>query len=97
MFYVGQKVVCVDAACAFSDWTREWLIKGQTYTIAGLAPSPKGRNYPGSLYTVRLTEAPDKPNGFAEARFRPIQERKTDIGFAHEILRKATKRKPATV
>jgi hypothetical protein len=29
--------------------------------------------------------------GFFARRFRPVVERKTDISFAHEILRKASK------
>jgi hypothetical protein len=32
---------------------------------------------------------------FGAKHFRPLVERKTDIGFAHEILRRATKRQGA--
>ncbi len=35
---------------------------------------------------------PPAEAAFRKRRFRPIVERKTDISFAHEILRKATKR-----
>ncbi len=33
--------------------------------------------------------------GFNARAFRPLVESKTDIGFAHEILRKVTKRQGA--
>lgn len=35
------------------------------------------------------------PGKWGQERFRPIVEKKTDISFAHEILRKATKKEKA--
>ncbi len=84
-FRVGQKVVCVDDAPR--GYKSALVRKGGIYTIVGLPMAPDGE--PGVL----LAEVDaDAPYGFWQYRFRPLTERKTDISFAHEILRKATKR-----
>lgn len=105
-FRVGQKVVCVDAEAhgkylapglrpkRTSD-PLHGLTKGAIYTVRELT------GYMG-FPSIRLMEIrrPVSTNfhvevGFANARFRPLIERKTDIGFAHEILRKHTKKQGA--
>jgi hypothetical protein len=90
MFRVGQKVVCVDDRSNL--WTAPWIKRGRIYEIAGFTAGtgdPLGL-FPDSGSDVLLVGI-HKPGGFAAARFRPVVERKTDIGFAHEILRKASK------
>jgi hypothetical protein len=79
-FRVGQSVVCVDNSPWPAHPDDAPLVKGQIYTILALR-----------LDSVRIVEA--YPHQWMNAsRFRPIVEHKTDIGFAHEILRKVTKR-----
>lgn len=97
MFYVGQKVVCVDDGPSIKTLDWEWPVrKNEIYTIAAtglLHPDdPKGRP---CVLLIEVERTKDEP--LLAIRFRPLVERRTDIGFAHEILRKATKRKPATV
>jgi hypothetical protein len=95
-FYVGQKVVCVDAACTTVLGLQE-LIEGSTYTIrwVGHAPHKQLRN--GRFSTtvcVRLVEIlrdtcpttgiVDLP--FNIQRFRPVVERKTSIEIFKRML-----------
>lgn len=89
-FRVGQKVVCVDATRYGPN--SSMLREGAVYTIA----SVDGHEDFHGEYGVLLVEVTPTPaqgwrEGFRASRFRPIVERKTDISFAHEILRKATK------
>ena len=102
MFRVGQKVVCVhdgslEDCRRRSDLVRNYIEKGKVYTIRwigefGYVPD---REFGPA---VRLTEVV-RPNlsgwedyPFRACRFRPLAERKTDISFAHEILRKVTRK-----
>ena len=84
-FRIGQKVVCVNAlprpGKIFKDGSK--LTKGAVYTIAG-SGFLTHLGAPG-VSLVEITR-PFVP-GFREDRFRPLIERKTDISFAHEILR----------
>lgn len=103
-FYVGQKVEHV-------AWQRPWYLwpfiakisldnlkLGQVYTVAAVY------NYGFGRKALDLVEAPAPQvfgthPGWVSFAFRPIVERKaeTDIGFAHEILRKASNKAPARV
>ena len=88
IFRVGQKVVCVDAA-ETNNWNIPELMEGGIYTISWT-------DGPDVLLvepTFRSRFGLNTP--FRADRFRPIVERKTDIGFAHEILRKATRKQDA--
>lgn len=85
-FRVGQKVVCVDAGRCYRKRKTD-LVKGAIYEIEaidefggerGLVVSGARSWWPSGAYNAR--------------RFRPLVERKTDIGFAHEILRKASRK-----
>lgn len=96
-FYPGQKVVCVDDAgmdrillCLVSALP----VKGRVYTVRGIVPpTPFDDGY--GLLLDEITGNIHPGSGFEFSfrveRFRPV----TDIGFAHEILRKATKRHKA--
>ena len=98
-FRVGQKVVCVSGAAGdvgykeagpYSKPTR-----GGVYTIATI-------NYWPARTILTLVECDNShlinkfdrsglEPGFNAKCFRPIVERKTDISFAHEILRKVSR------
>jgi hypothetical protein len=94
MFNVGQKVVFVGVKWSLRKWCEmlrhpypgEMPIKGRIYTIENITPI-------GCLELVGVQSPSDGywAAGFSPRVFRPIVERKTDIGFAHEILRKATR------
>jgi hypothetical protein len=85
-FRIGQKVVCIDAQCAAGfDWYGFPPTEGAVYTVAGF-----GRNPVYGHEVIKIAEL-GHPWGYKPRRFRPVVERKTDISFAHEILRKASK------
>jgi hypothetical protein len=103
-FYRGQKVVYVgpDFSChpLVVDYKLIVPKPKAIYTIRGPAPRSDGMGY--LLCEIVNREVPTIRDGFCEIAInaswlRPLVERKTDIGFAHEILRKATKRHGANV
>lgn len=73
MFHVGQDVVCVDARDTGA------VVKGRVYRIKGIR-----RVY---LDLVGVGEDSIAP-GMMASRFRPVVEKKTDISWAEEILRR---------
>lgn len=98
-FRVGQKVVCIETwrlgKLGYGDEIGP--VAGRIYTIRqiGTCLVP---HYPRQI-CVRLQEIDNGvrwyENGpyeaaFRASRFRPLIERKTDISFAHEILRKVS-------
>lgn len=92
-FRVGQKVVCVDAKKRFLIGGMGTLTKGRIYTVRWVG------EYRGNI-CIRVEEI-HRPSGddredfdtpYQTIRFRPIVERKTDISFAHEILRKVSRK-----
>lgn len=84
MFRTGQKVVCVDADGAP-------LELNAVYTINKVwGPTPvkwRGKLFE-SGYSVRLYEAKPAKGfwGFATERFRPLDDRKTDISIFTKML-----------
>ena len=80
MFYVGQKVVCVQAGPDFFG-RPIWVVKGDIYTIADVFDSQ-------GVSAVRLVEAPKVFNelGWIASWFRPVQEKKTDISIFTDLL-----------
>lgn len=96
-FRIGQRVVCIRGTGARVPYGDKVVIcpeKGTTYTVRGIQPNP----FTGGLQCLLLEEIhnPLHSSGlefdFTADRFRPIVERKTDIGFAHEILRKVSRK-----
>lgn len=94
-FRVGQKVICVD-----DEQPRiriRPVVRGGVYTIRDIGEEPL---YPGQ-YWVLLEEIRNTARdalgelAYRTSRFRPIVERNTDISFAHEILKKASKKQGA--
>lgn len=82
-FYTGQKVICIN------DIGNIHLKKGMTYTITGFE---RVDNLPDGegIFLAETKHYTDCP--FLQYRFRPLNERKTNISFAHDILRKASKK-----
>ena len=82
-FRVGQKVVCVDDSPSFLNGKPCPLRKRSVYEIRDMYRTPDDE-------VLHLQVAGFNPH-FHHRRFRPIVDKKTDIGFAHEILRKASR------
>ena len=84
-FYVGQKVVCVDAkASPGRIWGADRPVEGATYTIVGFSKSL----YDGSetLCFEEIKNSSVVGLGYHARRFRPIVERKTDISIFKAML-----------
>lgn len=88
-WFVGQKVVCIDADISFADEfliKRGRLTKGQVYTIRAIQTCVLGS------FGFRLQEItcsmrdPRWEYGFLASRFRPAVERKTNISLFHRML-----------
>jgi hypothetical protein len=88
-FYVGQKVVCVNAGWLLSEnlnpvSAEMSLTEGRVYTVVKIR---RERGVAG----VRLAEADAAPCwGFLAERFRPVVERKTDISIFKAMLNPKT-------
>lgn len=93
MFYVGQKVVCINAddkvfrvPNKLYNEDQQWLLKkGEVYTIRELTQHVYGNP------CMKLVEIPDRggrDNGYNRERFRPLVEKKTDISIFKEMLNK---------
>lgn len=82
MFYVGQKVVCVDVSVGAAGLPVRTISLGDIYTVTGC------RKF-GSTEAIWVAEA--KPEyeewGFYAYRFRPVVERKTDISIFTDMLK----------
>jgi hypothetical protein len=105
MFYVGQKVVCVDAVehthfappNVMVEGSLDGLREGVVYTVRSV-----GRRHPRCPFGVLvwLTEIvrPIKGDlsklygelGYDPRRFRPLIERKTDISIFTDMLKPKT-------
>lgn len=93
-WYVGQKVACIKRGLwSDQELLEQFPVFGQTLTIRAITLDRYG------VCGLMFAEIINRPTwweegqyceaGFAERHFRPVVERKTDIGFAHEILRRA--------
>lgn len=89
MFQVGQKVVCVA-----KGWNSRQKIAppyGAVCTVTNVYTTGSGHlalevaEYPAPA-------APGYTAGWGAIGFRPAVQRKTDISFAHEILRKVNRK-----
>jgi hypothetical protein len=89
---VGDKVVCTRGAAVGRPETGFWCPQtGEVYTIRQMWMY--GDNPILLLMEYVHPESWDGVNemGWDATRFRPVTPRNTDISFAYEILRKATK------
>jgi hypothetical protein len=81
MFHVWQKVECIDDSLPDNPWHRQYpLIKGQIYVVYSLTNG------------IGCIDIDGSGRAWQNWQFRPLINRETDIGFAYEILRKATKK-----
>jgi len=93
---VGMKCELVD-----DDWTPrrvplQYPVKGQVYVVRTVDISALSGRVGLRLQGIKNRRHPriGAEYGFLASRFRPIVDRKTDISFAHEILRTVTKDAP---
>jgi hypothetical protein len=85
MFRSGQKVICIDAVGAPT------LTTNGVYTVK-CVDGPfiaRFRGVVGEMSAVFLYEAEPEPkfHGFHQSRFRPIDDRKTDISVFKRMLK----------
>lgn len=96
MFHVGQKVVCVDTSGLPSFLSK--LIKGKIYTVRGFVLGICRDWSVGEGITLMEMKNPPTPsgqeNGFDPSRFRPIDDRKTDISVFTALLNPANHKEP---
>ncbi len=94
-FYVGQKVVCVDAhSVKPGDEGRRWIpgeepIEGAIYTIRRIWKSSTGSlvfDFFELSRDARSSIAWGYEVGYGSFRFRPVIERKTDISIFTAML-----------
>ena len=91
MFHVGQKVVCVNDRNlrVRRDLYSSLPKQGQIYTVRAITPPDAVTpNTPGVLLEEIKGEYSSSgyEYGFLAFRFRPIQERKTDISIFKAML-----------
>lgn len=90
MFRIGMKVVCVDAKDSNLGWSWDSLLEeGKVYTVREVkkAHFPGVGEYEGVRLEGVVRECMfDTP--YFSHRFRPVVEKKTDISWAEEILRR---------
>lgn len=89
-FHVGQKVEYIGGLNVNGSGL-PLPRRGVVYTVSNFYIKSYGWGH--HIEVVEILELPFDGNsefdpGFNARAFRPIVERKTDIGFAHEILRK---------
>ena len=89
---VGMRVVCVDASPINRDLEGRpikpvsTLQEGNVYTIADIGVRDGIYHGRGRFVKIRLVNVLDVNDGYAAARFRPVQTRKTDISIFQRIL-----------
>jgi len=90
MFYVGQKVVCVDDTPRISH-AGNWISVGEVYIIRGLYKNTEDNIVLVGVLLEEIvtgeTHLCGREKGFYADRFRPVIEKKTDIEWAHELCR----------
>lgn len=98
IFHVGQKVVMVGWLQKFvSKWQAAGGVYpnvGDVYTVRAVKPWEDS----AVLLLAEIDNSHlgfDPEPGFRQDFFRPAVERKTDIGFAKAILKKASRTVPA--
>lgn len=85
MFYVGQKVVCVNDDP--DNYGRPVIVvKGQVYTVS------RAFDWLGVRALLFVEVSPGGEPGWCASRFRPVVERKTDISIFTAMLNPSDKR-----
>lgn len=84
-FYVGQKVVCVEAnPNPGMVWGADVPVEGAVYTVAGFSRSPYDNSE--TICLVEIKNSPRVGSGYHHRRFRPVTERKTSIEVFKAML-----------
>lgn len=92
MFYVGQKVVCVDDSLEKGQ-SHTGLVTGAIYTVSKVLPwSDRYGTYGVYVEEARAIATAHFSDSFRHNRFRPIVERKTDISCFTDMLKPADER-----
>lgn len=99
MFYVGQKVVCVDDQCrvllrpkGWRGWMRPWftldhnLNSGDIYVVTAVQSIQTVEGPKGAICVDRARHFKHPDIGFPFCQFRPLVERKTDISIFTRML-----------
>lgn len=97
MFWIGQKVVCLKNLGRNNPAWWAPIDKDAILTVRGIFLCPSENVTALAFHEVsnRIHPVHQIEMSYEARWFRPLVERKTDIRFAHEILRKATKPAPA--
>lgn len=98
MFYVNQKIICVDAISGPGEWLDgEALTDGAIYTVKRVWVDANGNPV---LDLVEISRNPRShifwkfPVGYCQFRFRPLTERKHSTEAGVELLRKIARDVP---
>ncbi len=87
-FRAGQKVVCVDA------YDASMLALNRIYTVSKVSflkrQRWRGKVFEGFSLTLYETKPEPRYIGFAAERFKPLDERQTDISIFTAMLKKET-------
>jgi hypothetical protein len=89
MFYIGQKVICIDDTVVTGDVRgfSAWVVKGSIYIIRDIAPpDPFGGGFLLEEITADIHQPSGIEYGWRITRFRQLDERKTDISIFRELL-----------
>jgi hypothetical protein len=85
MFYVGQKVVCIKIGCW--DYNEDPRPKfGEIVTIRGFDTHEERGLLFEEYYTKCVYRYDRTEVGFDQCRFRPLEEKKTDISILTALL-----------
>ena len=107
-FYVGQKIVCVDAKIDRPEGmiirgyatinNLDGLTEGQVYTIRSIRRCWESE-IPGFFLEeiIRPLDFDGEEAPYRSTRFRPLVERQTDITVFQQILHRVSNKTPETV
>lgn len=92
MFYVGQKVVCIDDRPSLDYLGVTMPVKDAIYTIHHISDGYRDGNIGLHLAEIPddvfFNDDPNQPIGFNPKRFRPlVEKKKTDISIFIDILK----------
>ena len=92
MFGVGRKVEYIGGHSLRNRPRLTDVPKiGVVYTVSNVFVTHHGVEHL-ELHELHAPQTSNVYAGYRSTAFRPLTERKTDIGFAHEILRKVTRK-----
>ena len=78
-FYVGQKVVCIDADGEYPLGT-DILVKNKVYEVSAITCNGLGCHLVGMNTGIRS-------NGYYQTRFVPVEPSNKSVEFAEDVLK----------